>query len=257
LTANALIGQAEMFMENGFDGFISKPIDIRQLNASLNKLIRDKYPPETVSAAVAAAAALQQAATVNTEPGEVQTTSDPKLLSMFVVDAKKALAGMNAILVNGFRRKDDIRQYVINAHTLKSALANIGETGLSSAALELEQAGELEDIMAMMSKTPLFLEALREMINKYKPKEDDDAIAQEKSDEDPAYLNENLLGIQIACENYDVAAVNKTLAELEQKRWPHSVKKLLDTVSEYILTGDFEEAAKLAKDYARSIFLTS
>jgi len=44
LTANALTGQAEMFMENGFDGFISKPIDIRQLNLSLNKFIRDKRP---------------------------------------------------------------------------------------------------------------------------------------------------------------------------------------------------------------------
>jgi PAS domain S-box-containing protein len=42
LTANALTGQAEMFMENGFDEFISKPIDIRQLNAVLNKLILHK-----------------------------------------------------------------------------------------------------------------------------------------------------------------------------------------------------------------------
>jgi CheY-like chemotaxis protein/two-component sensor histidine kinase len=51
LTANALVGQADMFMENGFDGFISKPIDIRQLNVTLNKLIRDRYPAETVEAA--------------------------------------------------------------------------------------------------------------------------------------------------------------------------------------------------------------
>jgi signal transduction histidine kinase/DNA-binding response OmpR family regulator len=51
LTANALVGQADMFMENGFDGFISKPIDIRQLNIMLNKLIRDRYPIETVEAA--------------------------------------------------------------------------------------------------------------------------------------------------------------------------------------------------------------
>jgi CheY-like chemotaxis protein/two-component sensor histidine kinase len=51
LTANALVGQADMFMENGFDGFISKPIDIRQLNTTLNKLIRDRYPAETVEAA--------------------------------------------------------------------------------------------------------------------------------------------------------------------------------------------------------------
>jgi CheY-like chemotaxis protein len=51
LTANALTGQAEIFLANGFDGFIPKPIDIRQLNSTLNKLIRDKYPAETVKAA--------------------------------------------------------------------------------------------------------------------------------------------------------------------------------------------------------------
>jgi CheY-like chemotaxis protein len=51
LTANALVGQAEVFMAEGFDGFISKPIDIRQLNAALNKFIRDRYPDEIVNAA--------------------------------------------------------------------------------------------------------------------------------------------------------------------------------------------------------------
>jgi signal transduction histidine kinase/CheY-like chemotaxis protein len=51
LTANALVGQVKIFLENGFDGFISKPIDTRQLNSMLNKFIRDKYPAETVEAA--------------------------------------------------------------------------------------------------------------------------------------------------------------------------------------------------------------
>ncbi|MDR0456734.1 MAG: response regulator [Treponema sp.] len=51
LTANVLTGQAEMFLANGFDEFIPKPIDTRQLNAVLNRLIRDRYPAETVEAA--------------------------------------------------------------------------------------------------------------------------------------------------------------------------------------------------------------
>jgi len=42
LTANAVAGQHGNFLKNGFDGYISKPIDIRQLNDSLNKYIRDK-----------------------------------------------------------------------------------------------------------------------------------------------------------------------------------------------------------------------
>jgi signal transduction histidine kinase/ActR/RegA family two-component response regulator len=43
LTANAVVGQQDKFLKNGFDGYISKPIDVRQLNDSLNKFIRDKY----------------------------------------------------------------------------------------------------------------------------------------------------------------------------------------------------------------------
>jgi signal transduction histidine kinase/CheY-like chemotaxis protein len=46
LTANAIVGSEKMFLENGFDSFISKPIDITQLDAVLNKLIREKHDIE-------------------------------------------------------------------------------------------------------------------------------------------------------------------------------------------------------------------
>ena len=39
LTANALAGNAEMFKEKGFDGFLSKPIDVRHLDEILNEFI--------------------------------------------------------------------------------------------------------------------------------------------------------------------------------------------------------------------------
>ena len=51
LTANAVAGQANLFLESGFDDFISKTIDIRQLNIVLNKLVRDKQPPEVLEKA--------------------------------------------------------------------------------------------------------------------------------------------------------------------------------------------------------------
>ena len=46
LTANALVGNEEMFAQNGFDGFIAKPIDIRHMDEILNKFIRDKHLDE-------------------------------------------------------------------------------------------------------------------------------------------------------------------------------------------------------------------
>ena len=46
LTANAIKGQAEMFINNGFSGFMSKPIDIKILNSYLVRFIKAKYEGE-------------------------------------------------------------------------------------------------------------------------------------------------------------------------------------------------------------------
>jgi len=40
LTANALVGNEEMFTQHGFDGFISKPIDIHDLDEVIYKYIK-------------------------------------------------------------------------------------------------------------------------------------------------------------------------------------------------------------------------
>jgi len=243
LTANALAGQAEMFIKNGFDGFISKPIDIRQLNASLNKLIRDKHPPEVVEASRKQAAKIK--AKFSAE--KTQQASGPGLAAFFVRDAEKAIVNLKTIISYGFRRADDFRQYVINTHSMKSALANIGETGLSAIALKLELAGRAENTSVIESETPAFLKALSEVIEKNRPKEDDERG--EATDWDVVYLGQKLTDLQAACAVYDKGTAKAISVELKQKTWPHEIKKLLNTISEYLLHSDFEEAAKLAKDF--------
>jgi CheY-like chemotaxis protein len=249
LTANALAGQAEMFLESGFDGFISKPIDIRQLNASLNKLIRDKYPPEVVEAARQQAASLMKQAEM-----ELLPLFDPELKAVFVRDAENAFARMSAIHSNAFRRSDDIRQFVVDVHAMKTVLANIGETELSDSAFKLEKAGRTENMPVLIAKTPAFLEALSEAIEKNKPKEEDDNVIQEESENDKAYLTEKILTIQTACEDYDEVTANAALAELRQRKWPFSVKELLDAIAVHLLHSDFEKAASIASQWRQQYF---
>jgi CheY-like chemotaxis protein len=42
LTANAIIGNEEIFLNNGFQAFLTKPIDIIKMNDSINRWVRDK-----------------------------------------------------------------------------------------------------------------------------------------------------------------------------------------------------------------------
>ncbi|WP_461246316.1 ATP-binding protein [Treponema sp. R6D11] len=238
LTANAIAGQAEIFLENGFDGFISKPIDIRQLNAILNKLIRDKYPTEVVEAA------RKQANTI-TRNTEV-TPSEPELRAILARDAENSYSRIKAIFANSFRRSDDIRQYIIDVHSMKSALANMKEEEASAFARKLEMAGRAKEIQVMLDETPVFLDILRDIIDRIKPKDD---VVPEDFKNDLVLLSEKMLVIQTACQNYDEVAANEALTELKQKKWSSSIREQIDNIAMHLLHSDFEKAASIANEY--------
>jgi CheY-like chemotaxis protein len=245
LTANALTGQAEIFLANGFDGFISKPIDIRQLNVMLNKFVRDRYPLEMIEAA-------RRQAIIMAKPEEVQPSSDAELKLIFIRDAEKAVIILDTIHTHHYRRTEDLKMFILTVHAMKSALANIGETALSAVALNLEQSGRDNNIAAIGAGVPVFLDSLRALIERIKPKDEDEGIVHDIRDDERRHLHEKLLTIEAACTAYNESDAYDALAELRQKKWPRPVKKLLDTIAEDLLHSEFEEAASLAGDYARN-----
>jgi hypothetical protein len=93
----------------------------------------------------------------------------------------------------------------------------------------------------MSSETPAFLDALRKLIEKITPKEDDESS--DITDEDRAYLREKLLALKAACVAYNKKAAKDTLAEIEQKAWPRPTKELLDTIAEQLLHSKFKGLA--------------
>jgi PAS domain S-box-containing protein len=244
LTANALTGQMEAFLANGFDAFISKPIDIRQLNSTLNKLVRDKHPQEEVEAARRLKDSLKnRAASIASEP-----SAGSQLAEFFMRDAKKAISILEAIHTNNYRRNNDMQMFIITVHAMKSALANIGEKDLSDAAYRLEQAGREGDTAVIMDEVPIFLKNLYSEIKKIGSK-DDKREKVELTGEDQSYLHKKLAVIQKSCAVYDNKTAKETLAELKEKPWPPQVNELLDIISGHLLHSDFEEAANAAGDY--------
>ncbi len=156
LTANALIGQAKIFMENGFDDFISKPIDIRQLNTVLNKFIRNKQTPEVIAQA-------KETVSVKSEP--VVPAVNPVLLSFFAKDAENALPILESTLAGiDTISDDDIQLYAVTAHGIKSALVNIGRTELSQTAYALEKAGKAKDKNIIKQQTQELIDELKKII---------------------------------------------------------------------------------------------
>jgi len=246
LTANALTGQAEMFLNNGFDDFISKPIDIRQLNNVLNRLIRDKQTPETIEEARKQKNMLYAA-------GGHNLAIDPQLAEFFVRDAKKAVTVLSAISENRCRRLDDVPTFLINVHAMKSALANVGESDLAMEASKLEQAGRDKNIKLILSSLPEFLETLNKVIVKLSPQDEDSEEDEgEPITGDNAYLQEKLQSIQTACASFDKKAAKEALADLKQKTWPRPIREKLSAIAEHLLHSEFEETDIIAKELSKA-----
>jgi len=235
LTANAIGGQAELFLKNGFDGFISKPINIHQMNSILNKFIRDKQSPEVIGE-VRRQYALSK---ISARDSSFKMSSTMELA--FARDAKKKFQVLESISNNiNTATDEDLKLFAINANALKSVLANVGERALSKAAHELEMAGNEGNRAVISTDTPPFLDSLNEIIQKIDADEDANIF----DDEDTAYLRSKLLEFRYACTAYDKKLAKNVLTDIYSKRWSRQTKELLSTLSELLLHSDFEEAIK-------------
>jgi len=269
LTANALVGNDEMFMQKGFDGFISKPIDVRQLDETLNKFVRDKHPEEAKMCAAETAAQEErpqsganqhreinqnegagqdkQAADVIKSRKPVNYAMNPRLLKFFCKDAEKAIATLRETVKNG-----DAKLFTITVHAMKSALANVGEDEASRTAAALESIGRSGDIGSVSASIDEFIRTLESLIGKYGRAGDTDADGADKADnsvvaEDTDYLMEQLRIIKSACENYDDDAAYAALDRLKERRWKPSTAESLEKIRETLYVfSDFEGAEKLS-----------
>jgi CheY-like chemotaxis protein len=231
LTANALSGNKEMFMENGFDGFIPKPIDIRDLNVILNEYIRDKYPEEAKKFR-AEVVTVNKALAIN-----------PKMLEIFRQDAEKAVVTIKETLADG-----NIQLFTTTVHAMKSALANIGEEQKSQTAAELEEAGIKKDLNFINANINSFLQMLEQLVVELSPQDSSD-LSVENSAEDDAiaedieFLKEQLDIIKSACEDYDDTSAYAALDKLKEKPWKKETLAALEKIRDTLyLHSEFDEA---------------
>jgi len=156
LTANAVSGMREMFLEKGFDDYIAKPIDVTKLDEKLDKWIpnekKEKGAPiagessrlSHVESSFRSVGELQplfpNIPGVDTEKGISMTggteTGYRKVLSAFCNDALKRLP-----FIQTAPQADGLQLFVTNVHALKSASASIGAEEISVLAAKLEAAG--------------------------------------------------------------------------------------------------------------------
>jgi CheY-like chemotaxis protein len=219
LTANALAGQADVFLSKGFDDFVSKPIDIRHLNNVLNKQIRDKQP-----SAVLDEARLQNENDYAGSEADGSTDQScsisllKKIENLEVDSALHTMSGLTDVYLDTIRlskrllperidRMDryietDMKSFTVEVHGLKSVLRNIGADALGNQAAQLESAA-LENNQSYCNESyPVFRAALVKLKDSL-----DEALKHETVDTkktgDISQLKQAVTDAKAAAESFD------------------------------------------------------
>lgn len=168
LTANAVEGAREMFLQEGFQDYISKPIEIACLEKVLKKYIpADKMVWEDTQLPTAEKEAVRsrhnKKKRIDREKGIAHMGGDPKdyeeVLQVYLEEGHEVLEELG----NDYRTQD-WKRYVIYVHSLKSNSFGIGADELGELAKSLEFAGKDGNISYIHDHHKEMMELYREVL---------------------------------------------------------------------------------------------
>jgi response regulator RpfG family c-di-GMP phosphodiesterase/signal transduction histidine kinase len=173
LTANAVSGMREMFIEKGFNDFLAKPIDISKLDEILDRWIpkekRAMSNAENSDVTPNSEAAMLPLRTLNPIPGVdmakgITMTGGKegfyrRVLELYIKDALERLPRLQTV-----PEKDALKTFITQVHSLKSASASIGAAELSAEAAALEAAGKSENLAYIKDNLSGFTKHLTELV---------------------------------------------------------------------------------------------
>ena len=247
LTANAVAGQADIFLQNGFDEFIAKPIDIRQLNSVLNKYVRDKQPADVIEAA--------RHQKSDTGGGQENMQIDALLMESFLRDANKTISLLEDICKDSesekwYKDETAVHKFTIIVHGIKSSLWNIGEIELSRFAYQLEIGGRERNSDLIKSETPDFISQLRSLLEKFEEAQNVMQAENSEIEQNAEYMREKFIAIQERAEDYDRKGVLDIVSEI--KHCNKKTREVLNLIVEYVIHSEFEKAENEAVKYANT-----
>ena len=245
LTANAVVGVREMFLQNGMDDFLAKPIETTKLYAVVEKWIPREKRQKAADAGKFMPEPERIISGIDINAGIAMTGGNPvnyrHILDVFRKDGAEKEEQLRASL-----EQEDIGLFTIHVHALKSASASIGALRIAEQAKQLELAGRKEDREFIREHTGPFLAELHAVVEQISTYLDQMAGSETpEHEEDHELLVAQLTLLKEALAVIDIEAMDKALVHLQKAVWSDSLQRELSRLYQLILLFEYEEAVSL------------
>lgn len=263
LTANAISGAKEMYLQTGFSDFLSKPIRPEKLE----RMIVEYLPSELLQKAEGRKAEKRHSKTSRMKQEILDSLpdiegidweyallhmKDVKLLQDTVLDFMQ-MAEAEGRHLEQFRRdleqspenfEESLRQYRVCVHGMKSNAAMIGAITVSGLAKMLEYAARDERMEVIERLHSIFLEEWDILVQRLKMAYGNTQGSEENLKEpDPVLISDSLTMLNSAMEEYDVDAADEIIRQLSEFRYTQEVKKVFMEMSAAVKNLDADGVA--------------
>ena len=263
LTANAVLGARQLYIDEGFSDYISKPVD----TVRLEQILLEYLPPDLVIRGDDMTndddKPEQTAGIIDVAPEQEQTAETEQEASPYAnipgIDYNAAVTNCGteetfvqaleifynsldkkADEIEGFEREKDIKNYTIKVHALKSAARLVGALQLSEDAKYLEACGDKNDVAEIEAKTPALLSQYRS----YKPvlakvfgkNDEPDMSLPEISPDD---LHEMYSLIKGFAADFDLDNIDNLMNEAKNYRIPENEREKFEKIKECVTNADW------------------
>ena len=263
LTANAVLGARQLYIDEGFNDYISKPVD----TVRLEQILLEYLPPDLIikgnDIPEEEPQAVETVASVEPEPEPEEESSPYRNIPGIDYDAAVTNCGTEETFIQAleifyntldkkaddierFEREKDIKNYTVLVHALKSAARLVGALDLSEKAKYLEACGDKGDVHEIETKTPALLSQYRG----YKPvlaevfgkNDEPDMSLPEISIED---LHEMYSLIKGFAADFDLDNIDNMMAEAKNYRIPESERERFEKIKECVTAADWSTLEQL------------
>jgi CheY-like chemotaxis protein len=248
LTANAVSGVREMFLQNGFNDFLAKPIEMMKLNAILEAwLPKDKRMPYVPEERDGNAPTFEILG-IDVRAGIQMTGGNERnylrSLSAFYKDGTDKLSQLSDSFERG-----DTKAYAACAHAVKGAGASVGAVKLSSFAKALELAAKNENLDYIRKNHDTFMDEFKTLLGNIRyvvaPPEGKPAAAVTPDSE---YIKNHLTNLRNSLVEFDIESADATLSILLEEQLDAATGEMLERVSNKILICEYDQALVIVEN---------
>lgn len=165
LTANALKGEREHCLSAGMDDYLSKPVQLDDLQATLAKYLSVDESAAVEKSIVDSASSIDEASVataVDVHVLEQLVGDDPAMINEMLTDFRVSMNKIAAELHEAYQ-SERLEAVGALAHKLKSSARSVGAMALGEVCAALEQMGKNKDAAALAGEMPSFEKHIKQV----------------------------------------------------------------------------------------------